>query len=732
MDSSRIFRSLLTALLVCAAPAVSSAQEQPAEQDTTRPADQQTEEAEPTAQEADDAPEADTADQEEAPADPEEEPAQEDVEQADPTDEEAAPADQEEAPAQGEDAEEAAPQEPVQPAPEAPEEAEPADEAQVEPPAEAPDNDSPIADLASETQDEDFVPLEDVDEGMLESITPAEVYPYVDWNGNFRLRSEANVNFDLNTEGSSAVPPPVDAFTSSNATVDEPVDSEADTIWTTDFRLRLEPTINITESLRLHIETDLFDNVVMGTQQGDENFFGVASGLSDQRPLIRVNEGWGEVDTFLGTLRAGRMDDDWGLGIFTDDGDCLDCSFENPIDRISFTMHAWELYGRLTLDFPSEGVTTQPLLFPGQAYDVGQADDTHQFTVSIFRSAQTREDREIEAHRLRVEKKPVFNGGVYFTYRDQGGFFDPANTLDEDAGELERLRDGQLIYRGLELYIPDLWFEMTYNPDKDTLVRVGLEAVGVFGSVDNATRQPVGEADPGGEAVDCFDEDERTNNERLCTTQGSGQDRRSVSDDIAEFGVALESEFYFGGPVRFGLNGGYASGGPQANWGFDLDEDEALPADQNAFDFYRFNPNYHVDLILFREVLGTVTNAVYGNPWAQVRFLEGTDSRMELQFDAIASAAADSNGTPSAVVTDGEATDGRSWLGLELDAALRYIETENFKAEIEGGVLFPFDGLSPQVGGRRLIQFGDNPEEYGQDFDAELAWTVQGNVFWSF
>src|SRR5699024_7745085 len=116
-----------------------------------------------------------------------------------------------------------------------------------------------------------------------------------------------------------------------------------------------------------------------------------------------------------------------------------------------------------------------------------------------------------------------------------------------------------------------------------------------------------------------------------------------------------------------------------------------------AMNFYRFNPNYQVDMILFREVIGTVTNAYYANPWAQIRFWESPTNRMEVQLDAILSGAVDPAGTPSALVSNGVASGGKRWLGLEFDAAARYLEIDRFQAEIAGGLLFPFSGLEPQI-----------------------------------
>ena len=48
--------------------------------------------------------------------------------------------------------------------------------------------------------------------------------------------------------------------------------------------------------------------------------------------------------------------------------------------------------------------------------------------------------------------------------------------------------------------------------------------------------------------------------------------------------------------------------GPQAN----------LPRDHTV-DNFRFHPDYHIDQILFREIIGTVTDAIYVRPHVRAR-----------------------------------------------------------------------------------------------------------------
>ena len=111
--------------------------------------------------------------------------------------------------------------------------------------------------------------------------------------------------------------------------------------------------------------------------------------------------------------------------------------------------------------------------------------------------------------------------------------------------------------------------------------------------------------------------------------------------------------------MDFGVNAGFASGGTTPNWG--MASDSQLNGDD--LDFFRFDPDYHIDLILFRNVIGTVTNATYVNPYMQATFLDRGERKLRFDLDGILSRAWDVEGTPSGV---------SPWLGVELDGAMRF------------------------------------------------------------
>jgi uncharacterized protein (TIGR04551 family) len=584
--------------------------------------------------------------------------------------------------------------------------------------AEKPFGESPIADLAD---DEEFVPLEDIDEGGLEQIIPAKVYPRMEWAGTFRARTAAAINWDLDTEGTSAILPPTESFTPQG----NPVDPERDTHWDTNLRLKLDPTLHITEQLRVHTELDLLDNLNFGSLPANRladdpvtpdlsTRTGSSSQLSPREReffdnAIQINELYGQVETLLGQLTVGRMDDDWGLGIFANAGDCPDCDYGSHVDRFKFQTKVWELHAFATLDFPDEGLASRvPFRNNGQPFDLAQIDDVDQYNFGVFRRPVNREERELQGKTLLDDQLPVFNGGVFYRYRKQEGRYTP---LYSGSG-FDPTEPRDLIYRGERVHIVDLWAQFLYQPDFDTRIRVELEGITALGSVDNATDLAVGlPEEAGDDPINCFDEDQFSANEGSCTTNSEG-DR--TDRNIQQFGLALESEFQLDSPVTFGFDGGFASGGATPNWGSSGGPD---------LEFYRFNPDYHVDKIMFRNVIGTVTNAYYFNPWAMVRFLDSSSRHMELQIDGVASRAFNLEGTPSG---------SDPWLGLEFDGSVRYVNLELFTAALEGGILFPFEGLAAMPGRPRYLQYGANPEEFNGELSARIAWTVGAKFFWNF
>ncbi len=104
--------------------------------------------------------------------------------------------------------------------------------------------------------------------------------------------------------------------------------------------------------------------------------------------------------------------------------------------------------------------------------------------------------------------------------------------------------------------------------------------------------------------------------------------------------------------------------------------------------FY-FSPDYHVDEIFFRRIMGTVTNAVYFKP-SIAYWLDVTEGRqLGLSGSVIYSMA------PVPVSTPGDSMN----YGVEMDLNLGYRNIgEKFYAGMVWGVFWPFGALNRPIG----------------------------------
>src|SRR5712692_1839363 len=160
-------------------------------------------------------------------------------------------------------------------------------------------------------------------------------------NGYFRVRPELFNKFDLgrglDTMGYSLWPR-------------SPVSASERTTAGINMRFRFEPTLNVSEEVRIKTQIDALDNIIFGStpayafSRSDQQAFSIFSntqvppqaGLNSFRNSIQVKRVYGEVTTPVGILRFGRMGSHWGLGMVHNDGNCLDCDHGDTVDRIMF------------------------------------------------------------------------------------------------------------------------------------------------------------------------------------------------------------------------------------------------------------------------------------------------------------------------------------------------------------------------------------------------------------
>jgi uncharacterized protein (TIGR04551 family) len=473
------------------------------------------------------------------------------------------------------------------------------------------------------------------------------------------------------------------------------------------MRFRLNPELHISDNLRVMAQIDMLDNLVLGsTPEGYYNRpsststtgyqaaarggytplgafsttqWAPVSGVNSTQNSITVKRVWGEYVTPIGVLRFGRMPSHWGLGMVANSGDGHDSDWQSTADRIMFVtgIKKYDLYFAGMWDFANEGATSATFANQqGQPYDLSQYDDVNQFGLVAVRR------RNPEAQRLDLAKgNIVVNGGVYFVYRNQYLANDAKNNgaANLGLGASNSNNSGNnylagLTRRGAQAYIPDLWLQVLYRK-----FRFEAEAAMLYGSIENT----LSDGANGGLASSNYKNESNPNQNGW---------------KIRQFGITTQSEFRaMEDRLRIQFGFGWASGDPGLS-SLKPDESGLTPKTVNGDRTYRefsFHPDYRVDLIFFRNILGRVQGAYYFKPGVEYDFQrEKNGQRIGGGASVIWSRASEFIQTP------GHARD----LGIELDGKLYFQSKDGtlnddpdkmggFFTSLEYGVFFPLGGL---------------------------------------
>jgi len=450
------------------------------------------------------------------------------------------------------------------------------------------------------------------------------------------------------------------------------------------LRFRLEPTLNVTDQVRVMSQFDVLDNTIMGSTS--DNLAGLSrpyganvgaapvpflAGTQDPPEVgsngyvssIRAKRAWAEIDTEFGSLRFGRMPWHFGRGMTYNDGSCLDCTGGTTVDRVALLTEAYGHQFTLALDFGPQGTTSQQLAIgrdnpDGYPIDLAQDDDVFQYVAAI-----TNIDKPVRL-RERIDRGDlVLNYGAQLVYRTQQSSFaddrcaPDSNDSASTSGQCTpgpTLPDQVPPLRQINAYLlqPSVWLKLYYRA-----LTVEFEGTSVLGRMDH-----------GGIL--------------LAPTEGE----EAVT--FRQFGWVLASELRLYRDTLFlGLETGGASGDQAEDpsqylnyrWRF-----TRQPAGDHSIRDFRFSPEYHVDSILFRQILGTVSNAVYIKPAVAYWFDLTQGRQLGLSGAAVYSMAQVPVSMPGNAVP----------LGLETDVSVNYRNSgDGFYAGFTWGVLWPLAGL---------------------------------------
>lgn len=526
---------------------------------------------------------------------------------------------------------------------------------------------------------------------------PGEVpkkYPYLEHHGYLRIRFDWFWRAHLNTNTTSG---PVDRhFTSGflpplteNVANNDPSrvfkglgSKAAKSIASSNLRFRYQPTIHITKDIRIKSTFDILDNLVLGSTPDfapnrpdaplsvfSNSQAPPSSGRNSVWDSVRVKEVYGEWRTFFATFRAGRMARHWGTGMLLNAGTCDDCDYGSYYDRIDI---AASFFGSLTVrigwDFVSEGPTSANSgTYFGQPRDLDQLDDVNQWTLEILYQPVTTVAKKKFDDRLHNKNKPVFEAGLYAAYRRQ--------SLDQSKDTYKsglNYDDYVFVPRDAWMVTIDAWARLRWQPKFGHKVRLEFEGAYIFGRLGSAVLS---------------------------------EKETSPSRKIERWGAVVEAEYNWKG-LTVGLNIGAASGDDQVAFGVNYGNQANDPKNLTLTNF-TFNRDYIVDMMLFREVIGSVTNAIFFRPYVAYDLFDGDEDALGASLSLVYGRALRKSGTPGL----------SSNLGFEFDLKIFYAEKNRFRVELAWGMLFPMDGL-------------DNTSSFNPDViqrkSAKWTTTVQG------
>jgi uncharacterized protein (TIGR04551 family) len=588
-----------------------------------------------------------------------------------------------------------------------------------------PEKEEGPAELAPDAEDK-APPSKDEEGGYLNQARRRT--KVVEFDGYYRLRTDylydMNMGQGYNTGGGTspnALPPfPVPAECLPNGGVGQngtssgtnPATCSNKGLGNANMRLRIEPTLNISDQVRVRTQFDVFDNLILGsTPDSLVNPYQTNPSTNQSSPVgqtssaaptdilsntqtsyassILAKQAWGEIDTELGSLRFGRMPWHFGRGMYFNRGDCADCEGGTVVDRL---MVLTTIYGHqlaVSWDFGAQGYDIGYTNLGvnntgGFPLDLSQKDDVTQLTAALTRIDDPKTWRE----RIAAGDVAV-NYGAQLVYRSQDyatfsispypnpfvGSPTPTGSSNVSTQTPLTTADfGNSMTTNVNalLFIPSLWFKLGWKAL--TLEFEGNALIGRMGNagpllLDNSPKNNAVLGDQG-----------------LSILQAGfvlAADLKLYSDSLF---IGFETGGATGDQAELASTDGTSNNlyYPYLNYRWKFVPQPR--GDHNLNDFH-FSPEYHVDEILFRRILGTVTNAIYFKP-SIAYWLDLDSSKIRevgISGSVIYSIA------PVPVSTPGNSMN----YGVEMDLGLQYRNRrENIYAGFTWGVFWPMAALS--------------------------------------
>ena len=423
-----------------------------------------------------------------------------------------------------------------------------------------------------------------------------------------------------------------------------------------DMRLRLDVSgVSQRGSVGVNVRIDALDNMRMGAFPNDTPIDTTSQHAPSDSLIVR--RAYITALTPVGYLIAGRMGNDWGLGMVANSGDCLDCNTVDVADRVLFLTslvgHLWIL----SYDYAATGSGIQrPDNRP--ELDMTTRDNAHGWTGAVLKIYS-----DLSLQRRKKANRWSFEYGAYTSSRSQ--IWDiPTSYLDSGV-DIEITPDS-LIPRNYRATVLDGWFRLS-GPYQ----RLEMEFAYLNGTIGSTSLIP-----------------------------------HIQSDDplkSQQYGVVVESDVLIGQNRRFGigLDGGLASGDPMPGFGSNVNFLDTPPqgGDLNGPQFelgndmqvdnFSMHSDYQIDKILWREIIGHVTDAMYIRPHIESKILDTGPGSLYMEQAVIASMSMFGTSTPS----------GQRPLGIEWNPSIEYLSTDGLNLRFDYALLIPLSGLDNSIAG---------------------------------
>ncbi len=526
---------------------------------------------------------------------------------------------------------------------------------------------------------------------------------FLELNGYFRFR------WDLFNNLNGGLPADPMGWYLWNGNTDISTDPPSGTQTGGNMRLRVDPTFNVSEQVRVKAEIDFLDNVVLGSTPIGRDFslYPIAAngqvspvpGYNWFTGAVQVKRAWGEVQTPVGLLSFGRMPADWGAGIYYNAGGGIDQDYGDNVDRIQFSIPLGQFLGGLAVtpyyEWSGSGITyasTFNTVGIGQPVNWSQDDDAGAIGIMVART-----DTPDQLRRKLEKGGTSLSYGLLFNYKSQRFGLpalsfntpSPAGIVPEGVGTPVVLVNRDASAGTLDLFLR--WVGKKFE--------IEAEGVGIWGSIGNVGWDPTAAPVPANirQAAGVLRGKAKLGDGGRI--QVGGEAGIASGDDAPGFGNAPGRCNYAlpaTDPLRCGQVGPPGSiDGNQVN------------ASYPYLNNYRFNPAFQVDLILWRRILGTVTDAWYLKPTFKWDILDG----LSVAAQVVYSQAIFATSTPSQV---------NKPLGVELDLGVKYQSDDGFVFFLDYGLLKLLSGfdVSTTSGGATVVT---SPGGVAQNIHAGLG-----------